>query len=112
MAMWRWGDGAWLFQGWYDTAAEQAQAWAEQCDSHTETDHPSVRWTSRYGACGQNVLVSTTKKRWLAHTQTHMYACIHTHMSLNSALVSSVTHQSNVPWFKDKTWYVYSTKLR
>ncbi|XP_071546720.1 uncharacterized protein [Panulirus ornatus] len=53
-----------LAVGWYDTAAEQAQAWAEQCDPHTETDHPSVRWTSRYGACGQNVLVSTTKKRW------------------------------------------------
>nr|XP_045599407.1 uncharacterized protein LOC123758775 isoform X1 [Procambarus clarkii]XP_045599408.1 uncharacterized protein LOC123758775 isoform X1 [Procambarus clarkii]XP_045599409.1 uncharacterized protein LOC123758775 isoform X1 [Procambarus clarkii] len=54
----------WCCQGWYERAAAQAQAWAEQCDPHTQTDHPSVRWTSRYGACGQNVLISTTKRRW------------------------------------------------
>ncbi|XP_042206624.1 uncharacterized protein LOC121855628 [Homarus americanus] len=53
-----------LAMRWYDTAAEQAQAWAEQCDHRPHQDHPSVRWTLRYGACGQNVLVSGTKKRW------------------------------------------------
>lgn len=53
-----------LALGWYERAAEQAQAWAEQCERNTNLDHPSVRWTSRYGACGQNLLVSTTKKRW------------------------------------------------
>ncbi|XP_068216458.1 cysteine-rich venom protein-like [Palaemon carinicauda] len=53
-----------LAVGWYETAAEQAQAWAEQCGAHTNADHPSVRWTSRYGACGQNVLVASRKRRW------------------------------------------------
>ncbi|XP_066941830.1 cysteine-rich secretory protein 2-like [Macrobrachium rosenbergii] len=53
-----------LAVGWYETAAEQAQAWAEQCGTHTNYDHPSVRWTSRYGACGQNVLVASRKRRW------------------------------------------------
>ncbi|XP_050692947.1 cysteine-rich venom protein-like [Eriocheir sinensis] len=49
---------------WYKTAAEQAQAWAEQCGHHSHPEHPSVRWTSNYGACGQNVFVSPAKKRW------------------------------------------------
>lgn len=53
-----------LAVGWYETAAEQAQAWAEQCGAHTRADHPSIRWTSRYGACGQNVLVAPRKRRW------------------------------------------------
>ncbi|XP_063593578.1 uncharacterized protein LOC134770534 [Penaeus indicus] len=53
-----------LAMAWYDTAAEQAQAWAEQCGADSEADHPSVRWTSRYGACGQNVMVSPRKRHW------------------------------------------------
>lgn len=56
--------GDMLAMKWYKTAAEQAQAWAEQCGRHSNADHPSVRWTSSYGACGQNVFVSPTKKRW------------------------------------------------
>ena len=51
-------------QSWHSPAALQAKTWAKQCLYKTKRDVPSLRWTPRYGECGQNVHIARKKKRW------------------------------------------------
>ncbi|KAK4292578.1 hypothetical protein Pmani_034666 [Petrolisthes manimaculis] len=84
---------------WYQTAAEQAQAWAEECDTHTLSDHPSVRWSSRYGACGQNVFISPTKKRW-SHVLSEWWGGHeHFHYGSNDNNVTLVASYTQMAWY-------------
>ncbi|KAF2352992.1 CAP domain [Trinorchestia longiramus] len=53
-----------LAMSWHGAAASQARRWAGSCVTHRGRDDPNARWTPRYGACGQNVLVTRRKKRW------------------------------------------------
>lgn len=81
---------------WYKTAAEQAKAWAEQCGQDSHLEHPSVRWTSSYGACGQNVFVSPTKKRWSQVLQ-HWWSAsrdFHYGEENNSSVVAAYTQMA------------------
>lgn len=50
-------------QRWHYGAARSAQKWAEQCQL-LRHDTPKGRWIENYGACGQNIFVSTHKVPW------------------------------------------------
>ena len=50
-------------QRWHYGAARSAQKWAEQCQL-LKHDTPKGRWIENYGACGQNIFVSTHKVPW------------------------------------------------
>lgn len=50
-------------QKWHHGAARSAQKWAEQCRLLTH-DTAKGRWVDNYGACGQNIFVSTQKVPW------------------------------------------------
>ncbi|ETN60767.1 catrin [Anopheles darlingi] len=49
---------------WHHGAARSAQKWANQCRLLTH-DTPKGRWIDSYGACGQNIFVSTHRVPWL-----------------------------------------------
>ncbi|GAB0089408.1 cysteine-rich venom protein-like [Sergentomyia squamirostris] len=53
-----------LIMKWHHGAARAAQKWAEQCKLLTH-DSPKGRWIDNYGACGQNIFVSSQKVPWL-----------------------------------------------
>ncbi|CAO1364329.1 unnamed protein product [Diamesa hyperborea] len=53
-----------LSMRWHYGAARSAQKWAEQCQL-LRHDTPKGRWIENYGACGQNIFVSTHKVPWL-----------------------------------------------
>ncbi|XP_039433109.1 cysteine-rich venom protein-like isoform X2 [Culex pipiens pallens] len=53
-----------LSMKWHHGAARSAQKWADQCRLLTH-DSPKGRWIDNYGACGQNIFVSTHKVPWL-----------------------------------------------
>ncbi|XP_055546084.1 cysteine-rich venom protein TEL1-like isoform X2 [Wyeomyia smithii] len=53
-----------LSMRWHHVAARSAQKWADQCRLLTH-DTPKGRWIDSYGACGQNIFVSTHKVPWL-----------------------------------------------
>lgn len=50
-------------QKYHHGAARSAQKWAEQCRLLTH-DTAKGRWVDNYGACGQNIFVSTQKVPW------------------------------------------------
>jgi hypothetical protein len=50
-------------QKWHHGAAKSAQKWADKCYLLTH-DSPKGRWIHNYGACGQNIFVSTHKVPW------------------------------------------------
>lgn len=52
-----------LPQKYHHGAARSAQKWAEQCRLLTH-DTAKGRWVDNYGACGQNIFVSTQKVPW------------------------------------------------
>uniref|UniRef100_A0A1B0DQX0 Uncharacterized protein n=1 Tax=Phlebotomus papatasi TaxID=29031 RepID=A0A1B0DQX0_PHLPP len=53
-----------LIMKWHHGAARAAQKWADQCRLLTH-DSPKGRWIDNFGACGQNIFVSTQKVPWL-----------------------------------------------
>ncbi|KFB39125.1 AGAP009085-PA-like protein [Anopheles sinensis] len=53
-----------LRQKWHHGAARSAQKWANQCRLLTH-DSPKGRWIDSYGACGQNIFVSTHRVPWV-----------------------------------------------
>lgn len=50
-------------QKWHNGAAKSAQKWAESCRLLTH-DTAKGRYIDNYGACGQNIFVSTQKVPW------------------------------------------------
>ncbi|XP_053665357.1 cysteine-rich venom protein-like [Anopheles marshallii] len=49
---------------WHHGAARSAQKWANQCRVLTH-DTPKGRWIDNFGACGQNIFVSTHRVPWM-----------------------------------------------
>lgn len=53
-----------LSMKWHKGAAKNAQKWAESCELLIH-DPPQSRWIENYGACGQNIFVSSHKVPWM-----------------------------------------------